>query len=226
MAGSTNYFDMNNKQLIPGLILCLATVIIGCNDPVKEENAASATVNAVSPEISEGESYTVDPKQSVITWKGSMAIGSDSHSGYVYLSNGSLQIKEGRLSGGRAEIDLNTIGEKTHGSDNELVNHIKSPDFFDVTKYPVSTIELSGIESTNDGELFLTANLTIKEITKPVRFPAKMELKEGVLNATGRLVIDRTDWDIRYRSGKFYADLADKAITDSLEFDIKLVAKR
>jgi hypothetical protein len=53
-----------------------------------------------------------------------------------------------------------------------------------------------------------------------------MEVKDGVAKANGKLVIDRTLWGIRYNSGKFFADLADKAISDSIEFNIKIVAKK
>jgi hypothetical protein len=40
------------------------------------------------------------------------------------------------------------------------------------------------------------------------------------------MVIDRTKWDIRYKSGKFYDNLANNAISDSIEFNIKIVAKK
>jgi len=42
----------------------------------------------------------------------------------------------------------------------------------------------------------------------------------------GKLAIDRTLWDIRYQSGKFFDLIADRAISDSIEFDIKIIAKK
>jgi hypothetical protein len=52
-----------------------------------------------------------------------------------------------------------------------------------------------------------------------------MEVKEGIVNANGKVIIDRTDWGIRYRSGKFYDIVADQIVSDDIEFHMKIVAK-
>ncbi|WP_409014517.1 hypothetical protein [Dyadobacter sp. CY327] len=52
-----------------------------------------------------------------------------------------------------------------------------------------------------------------------------MEAKDGIVKADSKLVIDRTLWDIRYKSGKFYNNLASQTMSDSIEFHIKMVAK-
>ena len=72
----------------------------------------------------------------------------------------------------------------------------------------------------------VTGNLTIKSITKPITIPADIEVKEGIVKANGKVVIDRTQWGIRYRSGKFYDNLADQAVSDEIEFNMKIVAKK
>jgi hypothetical protein len=41
--------------------------------------------------------------------------------------------------------------------------------------------------------------------------------------ATAKITIDRTKWDIKYGSDKFFEDLADKAIKDEIEFDVTVV---
>jgi hypothetical protein len=53
-----------------------------------------------------------------------------------------------------------------------------------------------------------------------------MEVKDGIVKANGKLAIDRTKWDVRYRSGKFYDNLADQTMSDSIEFQIKIVARK
>lgn len=208
---------MNNK-----LSIIMAFLFFGCHGPVKEENKNNVSASVVSP----GQKYIIDTKESVVTWKGSKVLGSNFHTGYVYISEGELMIENGQLVGGKAVVDMNTIGEKTHGSKNELVEHIQSPDFFDVEKFPVSTITITSVESTNAENKKVTGNLTVKGITHPVTFPATMEIKDGIVNANGKLIIDRTDWGIRYKSGKFFDILADEVIADSIEFNIKIVAKK
>ena len=72
----------------------------------------------------------------------------------------------------------------------------------------------------------VTGNLTIKGITHPVSFPATIEVGDEIVKANGKLVIDRTLWDVRYRSGKFFDNLKDQAIADSIEFHIMIIAKK
>ena len=72
----------------------------------------------------------------------------------------------------------------------------------------------------------VTGNLTIKGVTNEVSFPAKIDLKDGIVKANGKLVIDRTDWGIRYRSGKFYDVVADQIVSDDVEFLMNIVAKK
>jgi hypothetical protein len=51
-------------------------------------------------------------------------------------------------------------------------------------------------------------------------------VKDGIVNANGSVIIDRTKWDVRYRSGTFFDNLADEAISDDIELDMKIVAKK
>ena len=217
---------MNNKLSITYLILIIASLFFGCGGPVIDENKNNASASSISLHFENEKYVVIDTKESVVTWKGSMLIGPNFHTGYVYISKGELMIENGQLVGGTVEVDMNTIEDKNYGSDNNLINHLKNPDFFDVKKFPFSTITITRVASINDKNKKITANLTIKGITHPVTFPAKMEVKDGLVKANGKLIIDRTDWGISYRSGKFYDFLADKAISDSVEFDIKIIAKK
>jgi polyisoprenoid-binding protein YceI len=172
------------------------------------------------------EKYVVD-KESEVQWKCSMVLaGKGSHYGYVSISKGELTIEKGQLVGGAVEVDMNTIADEIHASKNNLIDHLKSPDFFDVEKYPISTFAITRVAPAEGGDINVTGNLTIKGITHEVTFPAKIEVKRGILNANGKVTIDRTQWDIRYRSEKFFGNLADRAISDSIEFDMKIVAKK
>lgn len=170
--------------------------------------------------------YRVDTKESLVIWKGAMQFFSDrAHVGHVSISKGELRVDKGALMGGSVVVDMNTITDPVHGSDNNLINHLKDPDFFDVKKFPTSSFTIMKV--TTDGETInVTGNLTIKEITHEVTFPAKIEVKNDVVTATGKLTIDRTKWDVRYRSGKFFANLADDTIADEIEFEMKIVARK
>jgi polyisoprenoid-binding protein YceI len=215
---------MNNKTSITCLILIIAPLFFGCGGPVTGENKNNASASSISLHVGNEKYFIIDTKESVVAWAGSSVHGK--HTGYVYISKGELMIENGQLVGGIVEVDMSTIEGDDHRSDNNLINHLKGPDFFDVKKFPFSTIAITRVASINVEDKEITGSLTIKGITHPVTFPVKMEVKDGIVKASGKLVIDRTKWDVRYKSGKFFDNLKDQAIADSVEFNIKIVAKK
>jgi polyisoprenoid-binding protein YceI len=218
---------MNNKISIAYLILIIAPLFSAFRGPVAWENENNASAIFTSHRPAANAKYFIDKKESVVTWKGSMLFASENaHIGYVYILKGELMMKEGQLVDGTVEVDMNTIADKDHGSENNLVHHLKSSDFFDVKKFPISTFAITKVASANGGNIEVTGNLTIKDITHAVTFPVKIEHKDGTVTANGKVVIDRTKWDVRYKSGKFFDNLADEAISDDIEFDMKIVAKK
>lgn len=216
---------MNNRLLAAYSILTIAPLVWGCGASVKGENTISAPVTALSIPVG-GEKYVVDTAESRITWKGSKQFSIDSHTGYVNIASGELMLQRDRLTGGTVEVDMTTIRDKIHGSDNGLVHHLKDPDFFDVKKFPSSSIVITRVEPGNAGDIVVTGNLAIRGVVQPVRFPATIQVKAGIVQSSARLVIDRTQWGIRYGSGAFFEQLADKAISNAIELEIKIVAKK
>ena len=218
---------MNTKLSLAYLVLIVTLLFSALHRPVATESENSALAGVVSSMATEREKYVIDKKESVVTWKGSKLFPPEAnHTGNVYISKGELTIEKDRLVGGAVEVDMNTIADKDHGSENDLVRHLESPDFFDVKKFPVATFTITNVASTPGENINVTGNLTIKGITHAVTFPATVHVKAGIVNAIGELTIDRTKWDVRYNSGKFYDNLADQIISDDIEFHMKIVAKK
>jgi polyisoprenoid-binding protein YceI len=216
-----------NRISLLYLILIIAPLFFGCRGRVKEENKNNASASSVSVGHVTSEKYIIDTKESVLTWEGSMVFGfEEEHIGYVYTSKGELMIEKGQLTGGAVEVDMNTIEYKDKENKNTPVKHLKSPDYFDVEKFPISTFSISKVADAVSGNIKVTGNLTIKGVTNPVIFPAHIEVKDGIVKANGKVVIDRTQWGIRYRSGKFYDNLADQAVSDDIEITMKIVARK
>jgi polyisoprenoid-binding protein YceI len=215
---------MNNKLSTTNFILIIAPLFFGCGGPVTGKNKNNAPASSLSLHVGDEKYFIIDMKESVVAWTNSSVHGKNI--GYVYISKGELMIENGQLMGGTVEVDMNTIEDKNHRSENNLIKHLKDSDFFDVKKFPFSTIAITRVASINVEDKEITGNLTIKGITHPVTFPARIEVKGGIVKASGKLVIDRTLWDVRYKSGKFFDNLKDQAIADSIEFNIKIVAKK
>src|SRR6185369_1528726 len=128
-----------------------------------------STLCFMSSRLIENEKYVVDKKESVVTWKCSFTLASKGqHSGYIYISEGELMIEKGKLVGGKVEVDMSTIADESHGYENNLVEHLKSPDFFDVKKFHTATFAITKVASADKENINVTGNLTIKGITHEV----------------------------------------------------------
>jgi polyisoprenoid-binding protein YceI len=215
---------MNHNSSVAQLILIFALLLFGCAEAVKEEHQYRAVASDTSLHVGDEKYVAIDTQETVVTWKGSSIEGS--HTGYVSISKGELMIENGALVGGTVEVNMQTIVDESHRNDNNLIEHLKDPDFFDVQKFPTATMVIDKVASITGADKTITGNLTIKGITQYVSFPATIAMKDRTVTANGKLVIDRTLWDIRYKSGKFFANLANQAISDSIEINVKLVARK
>jgi polyisoprenoid-binding protein YceI len=169
--------------------------------------------------------YQVDTKSSTLLWTARKVTGA--HNGAVPIASGELVIDGKNIKEGNFEIDLSgvTVADITNPEGNaKLVGHLKSEDFFSTEKFPKANFVLISATAKAGTEYLVKGKLTIKGITNDIEFPAQV-VKEGKkVTATAKIIIDRTKYDIRYRSKNFFENLGDKAIEDNFDLDLKLVA--
>jgi len=167
--------------------------------------------------------YTVDVAKSTITWVGKKVAGS--HNGTIALKSGSLDVNGKHVTGGTFVMDMTAIKD-ADGSD-KLEGHLKADDFFGSAKFPTSTFVITKVTGSG-ASVTVSGNLTIKGITKPLSFPATVAVNaDGTVSAlAGKILVDRTKYDIRYGSKSFFDSIGDKAIDDNFEIGVKLVAKK
>ena len=104
----------------------------------------------------------------------------------------------------------------------KLVQHLKSKDFFYVKSYKTAKLVVQNFQKKKGNHYVVIGNITIRGITKKIKFPATIQFKKNFLHAKGILRIDRTKFDIKYNSGTFFKALGDKLINDEfiLKFEI------
>lgn len=170
----------------------------------------------------------VDQQASQIQWSGSKVVGG-SHSGFVKIASGYINYEDGKPVKGEIIVDMTSISNtdvEDPKYNKKLVDHLKSEDFFAVDKYGHAKIEITNIKHVKDGVFSIMGNLTIKDITKPVSFEAT--LKENTANkqvVNAKLIFDRTDFGVKYNSGRFFENLGDKIIKDQVNLDVSLTIK-
>jgi polyisoprenoid-binding protein YceI len=168
---------------------------------------------------------TVNKTESQVRWEASKVTGT--HWGYVPLKNATLDYSGGKIKGGSFDMDMVnlTVEDLTDAkSKGNLTGHLKSDDFFSVEKFNTSSFKITEAKSSNGTDYTINGNLTIKGITQKVSFPAKVAVVGKKVTATGQIKFDRTKFEIKYRSGSYFEDLADKMIYDEVKLDVKLVA--
>jgi polyisoprenoid-binding protein YceI len=177
-----------------------------------------AAANLIAP-------ATVNKTESQVRWEASKVTGT--HWGYVPLKNATLDYSSGKIKGGSFDMDMVnlTVEDLTDAkSKGNLTGHLKSDDFFSVEKFNTSSFKITEAKSSNGTDYTITGNLTIKGITQKISFPAKVAVAGKKVTATGQIKFDRTKFEIKYRSGSYFEDLADKMIYDEVKLDVKLVA--
>lgn len=171
--------------------------------------------------------YTVDVTKSKIEWIGRKVIGE--HKGELKIASGSLNASGKTLTGGSFVMDMTSMSntDLDAGSAGKLLGHLKSDDFFSVEKNPTSVFEITKITAAGTDKVNVVGKLTIKGITGDISFPATVKQQGSFIVAVANGVkIDRTKFDIKYRSKSFIAGIGDKAIDDEFELNINLVAKK
>jgi len=177
--------------------------------------------------LSAQEKWKADAAASKIEWNGKKVLGE--HSGTINLKEGWLTKKGDAITGGEFVVDMSTIVDtdiKDEGTRAKLEGHLKSDDFFGVAKYPLSKLVITGESKVSNGTVSLKGNLTIKDKTNPVSFTARESVSGDVVTYTATIVVDRTLYDIRYGSGKFFDNLGDNAIYDDFTLTVKLAVKK
>lgn len=172
--------------------------------------------------------FTANNESSKINWKGFKPTGE--HYGTVHLKSGAFTIENSMITGGEFEIDMNTIVvldiPADEASNAKLVRHLKSDDFFGAKNHPLAIFKVNSTEAKGDKTL-VKGTLTIKEITHPVSFIADVSLNgDSVILKSDKFEIDRSKWNIKYKSQSFFSDLGDKFISDDMELSVEVVAKK
>ncbi|MBC7540872.1 MAG: YceI family protein [Bacteriovorax sp.] len=187
------------------------------------KNLLIATLTLSSIAAIAADKVVIDPATSKLVYVAKKVTGE--HTGEVKISSGHLNFDKKNLKDGEFEIDMTSI-TNTDLSDasyhKKFIDHMVSEDFFAVEKFKTAKLVLKTVKKEKGDNYKVTGDLTIKGITAPVSFDA-VATKE---KATAKVTFDRTKYDIKYGSGKFFQGLGDKMINDEVQLDVVLTAKK
>ncbi|PWV53494.1 polyisoprenoid-binding protein YceI [Chitinophaga sp. S165] len=207
---------------------------VACEQAPKADKATITEAHPVKE--SEGNSYQVDTTNSTIQWIGTKPTGK--HIGYFKVQEGKLFVKDTMITGGNIVIKMSSLGNVDLSKTDtvlqrKLENELKGPLFFDVANFPVATFEITSISDftpsvgnevlMKNANYTVQGNLTIKDITKNISFPAIIKFEKGEITALANFNIDRTLWGMTYRADK---SMQDKLINSAVNIEFRLKASR
>lgn len=221
------------KKYITTLMIAasLSGIISSCDKAPKGDDAKiTEKEQAVVPT---GTAFMIDTARSYIRFTGN-GIGKN-HPGTFKLNYGAVAVANDSISGGTFVMNINTLKMEQQGRDidEKLRPHLLSGDFFDAAKFGTATFEITNVmpwapkdneKSLVEGANFsISGNLTLKDVTKNITFPAKVDLDGNTLKAKANFDIDRTQWKMNYGNDK---TLGDKFISETVNIELYLEASR
>lgn len=181
--------------------------------------------------------YVIMPQQSTAHWFASYNYSGMEHNGSVAIHEGTIQTDADQILSAHLVINMKSIHDFdiTNASDKQkLEAQLKGFDFFYVDSFPTAQLEIRKVHYEKDETLSLkdikakaSAWLTIKGIQKEVQFPFTYYIVGDMLYVDATLEIDRTLFNMMYRSesAAMIDVLKDQLIKNNFSVNVHIVSK-
>ena len=143
------------------------------------------------------DNYKIDPAHTSVGFTISHLVISEVEGRFNDVT-GTVTVEDDKVTGAKATIQAKSVDTKIEKRD----NHLRSPDFFDVEKYPTVTFESTKVEKEGD-KTMITGKFTMHGVTKEIRFPfvAKGPIKDPWGNTRIGIVaetsLNRTEYGMK-----------------------------
>jgi len=119
----------------------------------------------------------------------------DPRTGSFDKFTGKAQIDAGSKALKSISLDIDTTS--LHTQFDMLTTHLKSPDFFDVRRFPTAKFDSTKIEP-GSGATQITGKLTLHGVTKEITIPAKVDVTPAGLQVQSEFTINRLDFGMNF----------------------------
>ncbi|WP_306590514.1 YceI family protein [Geothrix sp. 21YS21S-4] len=160
---------------------------------------------AALPAFAAEDVYKIDPVHSEVSFKVGHLLAKTS--GRFTKFQGTIKVDTADLAKSSVEVSIDAASITT---DNEARDkHLKSPDFFDVEKFPIITFKSTAVKEVSKGKLEVTGDFTLHGVTKRITFPisnagTQPGMQPGSVVAgfvDGALTLNRNEYGIKTYPG-------------------------
>ena len=205
------------------LFMVTGLLVLGCKNPgaevvpAKVEAAPGSKAEAApsgEADATSASSLAITPSNSKIEFVGAKVTAS--HDGGFTDFSGEVDLGD-PVEASAIELTIQT--NSLFADKEKLTKHLKSPDFFDVTKFPTATFRSTEIKKDGEGHT-ISGDLTLHGVTKRISFPATVTVTESEVTANAEFSINRQDFGIAY------AGMKDDLIRDLVVIKLSLQLPR
>jgi polyisoprenoid-binding protein YceI len=209
------------RSLSIALVALALAGTTACKDPnanVARATTSAATTPAAAANASATERLAINPAASRVGFTGAKVTGA--HEGSFPAFTGTIDLDPARVENSRIAVDIDTTSVTT--DTDRLTTHLKSPDFFDVARFPRATFTSTAIApgGPNGATHTITGNLALHGVTRSISFPATVAVTAAEVTATAEFVINRREYGI------VYAGMPDNLIRDDVAMHLNIRAPR
>ena len=207
---------MKTKNVIFIMIVTTGLFLASCSQSGQKQTSEVTTEN----EETKITNVTVSSADSRIIWKGEM-LGIYAHEGTLVLTQTDISMKDGKIAGGSFTADMksitptdNNFNPEEGSTQEKLVGHLSSAEFFDVEQFPTAKFEIKSVKGNT-----AIGMLTIRGITNEEKVENINIAKEGdKVKLTGDLVFDRKKYDVSWDS-----PMKDKILSNDIQLKVELI---
>lgn len=161
--------------------------------------ALTAFVSSLAFSAQAAETYKLDPNHTAITWHVNH-FGFSTPSGKFMNVDGQVVLDEVNPALSSVNVTINVADINSGVA--KLDEHLKTPDFFDVVKFPTATFTSKKVELTGKNTAKVEGDLTLHGVTKPVILDVKLNqigenmMKLKTAGFTASTTIKRSEFGI------------------------------
>ena len=200
------------------LLITVSAALTGCSNPAANKPAATvgnAAQESNTPKPASTETLAITPENSKVEFVASKV--TRSHYGSFKQFSGTVGLAE-NIANSSVKIDIETASVEV--DDPGLTTHLKTPDFFDVAKFPKANFTSTKIDAAGGDNYTVTGNFDLHGVKKSISFPATIKVAADNVAVDAEFAINRKDFGI------VYAGKADDLIRDQVVIKLNLRVPR
>ncbi len=171
------------------------------------------------------DTYKVDPVHSEVGFKVRYLVGKTA--GVYSKFSGIITLDEKDLSKSKVEVTVEAASITTHNEARD--KHLRTPDFFDVEKFPTLSFKSVAVKEVAKGKLEVTGDFTMRGVTKRITVPVANlgasvhpRSKKAMVAFSAAFTVQRKDYGVSYG----LADAGNVVVSNDVDIELTLLAEK